>query len=232
MGMCCLSMMIPAEYKGMMISAEYKGNWTMEEIRTQMAAGGHLNALPLAEMQPGKLVKLEGQAGFFNPAPLLNPAWFEGRMSGDEYVGLVSQINECVLRSYVGLPKMQTRINGRLQGEDPLERAYTHLRAFMPAVTAWWMTHRGINVVLTIGAHHQQQIDHYHSKLVAPCALMFAILPAPSEQQLPRTTEGTGYVLTPPPTFAAPPTSAEGQPSAPTPLPAQGSIAVQPKSTS
>ncbi len=41
---------------------------------------------PRAEIQTGQLIKLPGQQGFFRPAPLLNPAWTEGRMRQDKSV--------------------------------------------------------------------------------------------------------------------------------------------------
>ncbi len=74
---------------GMGIPTKHAVNWTEEEIRTAVLP--QLPMLPQAEMQPGAVVKLEGNDGIFNPAPLLNPAWFEGRMSGDEWVTFITQ---------------------------------------------------------------------------------------------------------------------------------------------
>jgi hypothetical protein len=161
----------------------------------------------------------------FNPAPLLNPGWFEGRMSSDEWVTLISQINECTISTYVGKPKLQTTVNGQLQGEDPYQRAYAQLRPFLAAVSAWWLQHRGINIACTMEAPHRQQLDKFHSKMNASTTLHFAILPAPAAAQLPRTSDGT-YVLTPPPAFAPPAAASdEGQ------THTAGTIAVQPRAT-
>ncbi len=182
---------------------EDEGKWTMEDIRATLLPT--LSALPLAEMQPGTVVKLEGSGGLFNPAPLLNPGWFEGRMTGDEWLALITQINDCTMR---GKWKASGRPHQRAE-DDAYVSAYRQLRALMPAVSAWWLQHRGINIVCTIGTVRLQEVRRYHTEVVAPCALMFAILPAPAESQLPRASDGT-YALRPPPNFSA--ASDEGQP--------------------
>lgn len=64
------------------MSSEYKGNWTEAEFRAALEPT--LGELPLAEMQPGNVIKVSGNAGFVNPVPLLNPGWMQHRMSQDE----------------------------------------------------------------------------------------------------------------------------------------------------
>ena len=197
-----------AACSSMSIDVSEQGNWsTVEEVRAALLprAQGYM-----AEMQPGALVKLEGNGGFFNPAPLLNPAWFEGRMTGDEWVALIESLNECTARSFLGHPKaiqsketrvkISTRVSRRethIVGEDPYERAMTHLRATMPAITTWWKQHRGINIALHIPplGENVEALHHMHH---APATLFLAILPqtpapAPSlSPALPLEGQGQG----------------------------------------
>jgi hypothetical protein len=70
-GSCCLP-------------ARYRGNWTLPEIRQAIAEGLQQTSLPIAELQPGNVVKISGLGGFWSDAPLLNPQWLAGRMSQEE----------------------------------------------------------------------------------------------------------------------------------------------------
>jgi len=64
------------------LPAEQAGRWTVDSIR-QFAAKQQAG-LPLAEMQPGSVIKVTGCLRFFSQAPLLNPQWTDGRMSQAE----------------------------------------------------------------------------------------------------------------------------------------------------
>jgi len=90
-------------------------------------------------------------------------------MSQLEWQALIAGLNESVIVTHIGKPKLTTFVNGRLQGEDPVERGLNALRAAMPQVTAWWMQNRGINVQLQI--------------CNPACTLHFAILDAPPPMQ-------------------------------------------------
>jgi len=64
------------------LPAEQAGRWTPDSIR-QFAATKQ-PVLPIAEMQPGSVIKISGYHGFFSHAPLINPQWTDGRMSQAE----------------------------------------------------------------------------------------------------------------------------------------------------
>lgn len=71
----CLSCCIPAEHRG---------NWTLGEVRQALDQAFQQQSLPIAEMQPGNVIKVSGIGGFFSRAPLLNPSWMAGRMTQEE----------------------------------------------------------------------------------------------------------------------------------------------------
>ena len=64
------------------LPAAHSGRWTPDSIR-QFAATKQ-PVLPIAEMQPGSVIKISGYHGFFSHAPLINPQWTDGRMSQAE----------------------------------------------------------------------------------------------------------------------------------------------------
>ena len=63
----------------------------MGEIRANLAkqffGPQPMMSLPVAEWQPGNVVKIAGYGGFWSEAPLLNPNWLNGRMTQEESDG-------------------------------------------------------------------------------------------------------------------------------------------------
>lgn len=52
---------------------------------------------PVAESMHGRVIRLEGYRGLFNPLPLLSDEWLEGRMTSDEWCTLIHQLNRAAL---------------------------------------------------------------------------------------------------------------------------------------
>lgn len=209
MGLCLTTCCLPSAYKG---------NWTEAELRAGMEP--NLAALPLAEMQPGNVIKVNGNGGCFNPAPLLNPGWLQQRMTQDEsgahrrhtahtrptvcrvcaeplspvavcsvcacvavcvcrYVSLLRSINDVVLSSYIGKPKVTVRVNGQLQGEDPNQRAFAAVRAWMAQAAPWWLQQRGVNIAFQSDPEQVQRTSQYSTTRTNPCHLYLAIQDLP-----------------------------------------------------
>lgn len=89
-------------------------DWTAERVDNLFhRLQGPDNTAPRAELQLGGVIKLEGEGGFFNPAPLLDHGWMQGRMSPQEWHDLIVSINACLLpllpgtRWYAARPAIQ-----------------------------------------------------------------------------------------------------------------------------
>jgi hypothetical protein len=108
-------------------------------------------------------------------------------------------VNESGLHSYVGKPKVTTYINGRLQGENPVLRAFAAIREWLAVAAPWWLQNRGVNIALQTDPEVVQRTSSHSSTRTFPCHLFFAIQDSPppaAEGQLPSsppvyTAEGT-----------------------------------------
>lgn len=122
------------------------------------------------------------------------------------YLSFIHSVNEACVSSYVGHPKITTYSHGRVNGEDPAQRAYIAVRAWLAVAAPWWLQHRGVNIALQTDAEVVQRTSQYTQTRTNPCHLFFAILDAP-----PPPAEG--QPLSHPPVFqtegTAPPPSAE-----------------------
>ena len=61
-----------------------------------------ISSLPLSELTPGELISVQGHAGQFNPAPVLDSAWLRGALSEAEWQADVASINAAALSAGAG----------------------------------------------------------------------------------------------------------------------------------
>jgi len=80
----------------------------------------------VAELQPGAVVRLRGRNNLFNPAPLINVAWMEGRMTQSEWTSTIEQVNACAMRRAEQLAMTHLA--------NPAD-----LRALVAEMSAWWV---------------------------------------------------------------------------------------------
>lgn len=64
--------------------------------------------LPRAELQQGRVIRIQGATGFFNPAGLLSDEWTEGRFTSAEWSAIVADINDAACRAMVGMTRSYT----------------------------------------------------------------------------------------------------------------------------
>jgi hypothetical protein len=203
----------------MLLPPGASGVWTIEEIQGQVQQLTH--TLPMPEMQPGKVIKLAGQGGIFNTIPPINESWLEGRITNEEWTRLISSINDVVCQSYIGKPKGIHYINGQLQGEDPYQRAYAAIAAYLPSVQAWWKQNRGVNLHFQALPQIHNRSSRHSSTILNPVELFVAILDPPPQ--------GTNHSA-PPPVYVAAAMREEGQMNA-APEGCTATVQVQPART-
>lgn len=166
---------------------------TVDEAMDWFSAAGVVEQQPIAVMLPGKVIKLTGSWGLFNPAPLINEGWMEGRMTQQEWVAFIESINAYVLGSMLDEARfILSRMDGWLRAnrvmDRPLqvvsERAFACVRASLASCQQWWKDNRGINIQFQA---HPMQVGNGRSgpdyaplvKVDFPCDLLFAVLDTP-----------------------------------------------------
>lgn len=117
---------------GLCLATGMSGTYTYDELKSE---GNQLNArLPLAELQVGGIIKLQGVQSFFSTKPLLDPKWLKERLTMSEYQSLIEGVNEGTIKAMVGMAKMfsphdipnrtQTAANGAQAATDVLNQQW------------------------------------------------------------------------------------------------------------
>lgn len=105
---------------GLCLATGMSGTYTYDELKSE---GNQLNArLPLAELQVGGIIKLQGVQSFFSTKPLLDPKWLKERLTMSEYQSLVGMAK---MFSPHDIPhRTQTAANGAQAATDVLNQQW------------------------------------------------------------------------------------------------------------
>ncbi len=124
---------------GLCLASGMSGAYTYDELKGEVR---QLNArLPLAELQVGGIIKLQGVQSLFSTKPLLDPKWLKERLTMDEYQSMVEAVNEGTINAMVGMPKCysphdipqrtQTAANGAQTATDALNQQWNQKGVYL-----------------------------------------------------------------------------------------------------
>lgn len=109
---------------------------------------GRDNTAPLAELQLGGVIKLSSYGCLFNPAPLLDHSWLQGRMSPAEWRDLIVSFNNCQLSLLEGTWWWSSNPHMRALDTISAEAINRAVDAHLADLKPKWRA-RGINIEYT-----------------------------------------------------------------------------------